>query len=93
MMKNNDYAIIGNSGEYTFFTYKDITITFLTGKNLEKYASVKEWDNGYIVVMCKNKNSSELEEDYIDLLPILKNLKMDPEKFLNPIKEVRVYAD
>lgn len=30
------------------------------------------------------------EEEYIDLLPILENLYIDPEKFLAPITEVKI---
>ena len=68
-------------------------ITFFTGKRLEKYKKILEWDNGYIVVLCKNKNEDKLEEDYIDLLPILGNLYIEPEEFLAPIKEVEVRYD
>ena len=82
-------AYLTNHGEYTIFSYGDKTITFLTSKSLEKYTAVREWDNGYIVVMSKRKGQPE-QEDYIDLNPILENLLMDPEKFLNPIKEVEL---
>ena len=30
------------------------------------------------------------EEEYIDLIPVLKNLYFDPDTFLAPIKEVSV---
>ena len=74
-------AFLSNKGEYTFFKFRDRVITFLTGKRLERYIKVLEWDNGYIVVLCKN---------YIDLLPILDNLYIEPQKFLAPIKKVEV---
>ena len=32
-------------------------------------------------------------EDYIDLIPILRNLYIDEESFLNPIKSVEVSYD
>jgi len=51
---------------------------------------VKEWDNGYLVVMAKYKHNDKLEEEYIDLVPILQNLYLDVDKFLNPIKAVEV---
>ena len=57
--------------------------------NLEKYLEIVEWDHGYIVVISKNYNR-EQEEDYIDLVPILKNLLIEPQAFLEPIKEVKV---
>lgn len=83
-------AFLSSSGEYTFFKFRDRVITFLTGKRLEKYTKILEWDNGYLVVLCKNKNEEVLEEDYIDLLPILDNLLIEANEFLKPIKEVKI---
>ena len=86
-----DTATLSSRGEYSYFTFRDKTISFLTGKNLDRYTAVKEWDHGYLVVMCRNKSDPEREEeDYIDLEPILENLYFDPDRFLNPIKEVRI---
>lgn len=82
-------AYLSNQGRYTIFTYGNKSIRFITSKNLEKYVAVTEWDNGYIVVQSKNFNR-EPEENYIDLIPILENLLIDPVKFLHPIKEVRL---
>lgn len=88
-------ATLSSAGEYSYFTFRDKTISFLTGKNLYRYTAVKEWDHGYLVVMCRNKSDlNHEEEDYIDLEPILVNLYFDPEQFLKPIKEVQIsYAD
>ena len=85
----NETAILSSIGEYTTFTYGGRTLTFLTSKDLERYTEVKEWDNGYIVVMAKYRSKDE-DEDYIDLLPILENLYMDAESFLKPIKGVEI---
>lgn len=82
-------AYLWNEGRYTIFSYGDRTIRFITSKNLEKYTSVVEWDNGYLVVQSKNFGR-EPEENYIDLNPILENLLIDPMKFVKPIKEVRL---
>lgn len=86
-------AFLSSSGEYTFFKFRDRVITFLTGKRLEKYTKILEWDNGYLVVLCKNKNEEVLEEDYIDLLPILDNLLIEANEFIKPIKEVEISYD
>lgn len=43
-----------------------------------------------MVVMVKYRHNQEPEEEYIDLLPILKNLYIDVPQFLKPIKEVRL---
>ena len=86
---DDNIAYLSNCGSYTMFTFRGKTITFLTSKNLEKYTKIVEWDKGYLVVMSKNYGSNE-EEDYIDLIPILENLYMDPQKFLEPIQEVQI---
>ena len=83
-------AYLTNRGEYTVFTYGDRSLTFLTSKSLERYTRVKEWDNGYLVVMAKYKMRPDEEEEYIDLIPILENLYMNPESFLKPIRSVEV---
>ena len=85
----NTTAYLSNQGEYTTFTVGERTITFLTSKNLEKYLDVIEWDHGYLVVISKNKGKPQ-EEDYIDLIPILENLLIDPSSFLEPVKEVKI---
>lgn len=52
-----------------------------------------KWDHGYLVVMAKYAHNQDEEEEYIDLIPILKNLYYDAHKFLTPIKKVRVQYD
>ena len=48
------------------------------------------WDNCYLEVMAKYKNRNDEVEEYINLAPILKNLFMNREAFLKPIKKVRI---
>ena len=86
----NTTAYLSNDGEYTYFYIGDRVVIFLTRKSLEQYKKIVEWDNGYLVVMCKNKNENELEEDYIDLIPIFENLYMDPKKYLSGIERVEL---
>ena len=83
-------AFLSNDNNYTIFKYKDHIIRFLAPYSLERYAEVKEWDNGYLVVMTKYKHSDELVEEYIDLLPILDNLYFDTSEFLWSIKRVGI---
>ncbi len=84
------YAILSSKDEYTVFKYDHWIIRFKAPKSLEYYDKVKEWDNGYLVVMAKYCHNRELEEEYIDLIPILENLYIDSVSFLKPIKEVRI---
>ncbi|MBR4008549.1 hypothetical protein [Fibrobacter sp.] len=52
---------------------------------------MKEWDNGYLVVdAVYSQNKDKLVEDYIDLVPILEDLYIDPKIFLQPITSVEV---
>ena len=79
-----DYAILSNDKNYTVFRF---------GNSLEKYTAVKEWDNGYLVVMAKYSHNTDCEEEYIDLVPLLENLYILPNNFLKGIKEVRIEND
>lgn len=83
-------AILSSDKEFTSFLYNGRNIRFRTSENLEKYTKVVEWDNGYLVVMAKYAHNIEDEEEYIDLIPILENLYIDPEDFLKDIQKVRI---
>lgn len=85
----NNCATIKNEGEYTIFIFDNQKIRFMTSARLERYTKIVEWDHGYLVVMAKYKGLDEIEE-YIDLVPILKMLYYDVDKFLKPIKEVKI---
>ena len=71
--KLSSEALLSNDGDMTSFRYGNNNIRFRSPKCLKRYTEVKEWDNGYIVVMADYEGLGETEE-YIDLLPILKNL-------------------
>ncbi len=91
--KAHETAYLSNKGSYTTFEFKNKRITFLTSKILVRYTKVLSWDNGYIEVMSKKQGKQRAEEDYIDLVPILKNLYIEPSKFIKPIKEVKIKHD
>ena len=46
-------AILSSKNEYTIFKYDRHIIRFRAPYSLERYTRVKEWDNGYLVVMAK----------------------------------------
>lgn len=85
----NSCAFLKNEGEYTVFIFNNQKIRFMTSTKLERYTKIVDWDYGYLVVMAKYKGSDEIEE-YIDLIPILEKLYYDIDKFLKPIKEVKI---
>jgi hypothetical protein len=91
MSKGNisSQALLSNDGELTSFRYGNYNIRFRTPKRLKRYLEIKEWDNGYIVVLADYEGLGATEE-YIDLLPILKNLYINPQTFLEPIKSVKI---
>lgn len=90
---NYDSAFLSNEGNFTVFRYGNYIIRFKAPYSLEKYTAIKEWDNGYLVVMAKYKHNQESEEEYIDLIPILEDLYILPEEFLKSIKEVKIEND
>ena len=83
-------AYLSNDKDMIKFQYGNKIIRFRGPYSLEYFTSIKEWDDGYLVVMAKYKHNQNPEEEYIDLVPILENLYIDVSKFLKPVKEVRL---
>ena len=83
-------AVLSSYKDYTTFTFEDTTLTFRTCSGLERYTKIVTWDAGYIEVMAKYSHKEQEVEEYIDLCPILDDLYMNRECFLEPIKEVRI---
>lgn len=82
-------AYLSCSGKYSEFEFNEYSIRFRTSSHLRKYTEIKTWDNGYLVVTADYDTTGELEE-YIDLIPMLNDLFIDPEHFLPHIREVRL---
>lgn len=85
-------AVLSSEGDLSSFEYGDRRIRFRTPSRLQRYVDVVEWDHGYIVVIASYQGKPDVEE-YIDLTPILRNLYIDPEVFLEPISKVEVRYD
>lgn len=85
-------AILSSDKQFTSFIFNGYNIRFKTSSKLKKYTRIVQWDNGYIVVMAKYEGIPEVEE-YIDLIPILENLYINPDEFLKPIQKVRIQYD
>ena len=88
-MTNTNEAILSNKEDMTSFKFGNYNIRFRTPSRLKRYTDVKEWDNGYIVVMA-DYDGIGITEEYIDLVPILKNLYINPSVFLKPIQTVKI---
>ena len=87
-MKNQ--ALLSSDKDYTVFQYDNHIIRFKAPYSLERYTEVREWDHGYIVAMAKYEHNENPEEEYIDLVPVLKDLYFDADAFLDQIREVKV---
>ena len=83
-------AVLSSYDNNTTFSFGKTTLTFRTCENLERYTKVLKWENGYLEVLAKYRHLDEEIEEYIDLIPVLENLKMDKEAFLKPISGVRI---
>lgn len=83
-------ALLSNENNYTVFSFGNHVIRFAAPYSLERYTEVREWNNGYLVVMAKYRQNQEPEEEYIDLVPILQDLYFDADAFLKPIKGVEI---
>lgn len=81
-------AYLSFDGGISCFSFGDQSIRFRTSDALEGYLRIKTWDRGYLVVDAVYRGLPGVTEDYIDLVPILENLYMDPQAFCEPIKEV-----
>lgn len=90
MSATTGQALLGLEAGFTVFEYGGRCIRFRCPYSLERILSIKEWDKGYLVVDAKYAHGDEPEEEYIDLVPVLENLYIDPDEFLSPIKEVRL---
>lgn len=83
-------ALLSNNGGFTVFSHGGTTLRFRAPHSLERYVRVKQWDDGYLVVDAKYAHLSNPEEEYIDLVPILEDLYIDPEEFLSSVDGVEV---
>ena len=88
----NHTAYLSSAGDFTSFSYGTANIRFRTLPRLIRYEHIKTWDKGYIVTDATYSTAGAVEE-YIDLIPILENLLIDPESFLAPIQEVKIQYD
>lgn len=93
MRPDKEMAFLSSDKDYTIFRFGSHVIRFKAPYSLERYTEVKEWDNGYLVAMAKYRHNNAPEEEYIDLLPILKALYFDAEQCVSSIKEVKVAYD
>lgn len=89
-MSSSNLAFLSNQDRNTVFRFGNHVLPFQAPYSLERYVEVKEWDNGYLVVMAKYSHSDSPIEEYIDLIPILKEQSIDPAAFLSQIHELKI---
>lgn len=88
-MGTENQGLLSNRDGFTVFRFGEHTTRFRAPYSLERYTEVKKWDNGYIVVRAKYSHKVDVKEEYMDLVPILKDLYSDTAAFLEPIEGVR----
>ena len=93
MAMEDGKAILSSEKNYTIFKFGNHIVRFRSPYSLEHYTEVKEWDDGYMVVMAKYAHNNDVEEEYIDLIPILENLYIDAKSVLKSIRKVEVAYD
>ena len=59
-----DTATLGSQDGFSIFSYGNQTICFRAPYSLERYTSVKEWDNEYLVVMAKYRYAPKVLTDF-----------------------------
>ena len=84
----NGTATLSSEKNYTLFSYGERSLKFRAPKSLKRYLHVNKWNSGYIEVETEYEDC--VEEEYIDLGPILRDLCIEQKAFLAPIKKVEV---
>ena len=86
--KSDSVARLSSKADYTIFSYGGKSIRFAAPYSLRRYLRVTKWHDGYMEVEADY--GAGAEEDYIDLRPVLRNLMIDPKRFLKSVKKVEV---
>ena len=81
-------ATLSSEKNYTLFSYGERSLKFRAPKSLRRYLRVNKWNSGYLEVETEYEDC--IEEEYIDLGPILRDLFIEQKAFLAPIKKVEV---
>ena len=86
--KSDSVARLSSKADYTIFSCGGKSIRFAAPYSLRRYLRVTKWHDGYMEVEADY--GAGAEEDYIDLRPVLRNLMIDPKRFLKSVKKVEV---
>ena len=81
-------ATLSSEKNYTLFSYGKRSLKFRAPKSLKRYLHVNKWNAGYIEVETEYEDC--VEEEYIDLGPILRDLCIEQKALPAPIKKVEV---
>lgn len=88
MVNSSRTATLSSKADYTIFSFGGNVIKFSAPYSLRRYIRVRKWHAGYLEVDADYGQG--IEEDYIDLRPILRNLLVNPSRFLKPIENVEI---
>ena len=80
-------AYLYNDGDYTFFKVGREVVKFRTSPYLENYTEIKEYDDGYMVLMAQLSTLAAPDEDYMDIKGVFEELELDTS-ILSQVSEV-----
>jgi|GEM_PF-572775 len=80
-------AYLYNEGDYTFFKVGREIVKFRTSPYLENYTEIKEYDDGYMVLMAQLSTLPVPDEDYFDIKGVFNELELDTS-VLSQVSEV-----
>lgn len=80
-------AYLYNDGDYTFFKVGREIVKFRTSPYLENYTEIKEYDDGYMVLMAQLSTLAAPVEDYMSIKGVYNELELDTS-ILSQIDEV-----
>ena len=59
-MAISNEAVLSSEKNFTVFRFDGHVIRFRAPYSLERYTKVKEWDQGYLVVMAKYRHNDKI---------------------------------
>lgn len=86
-------ALLSSIDDYTVLRCAGKQIKMKAPYSLVRYTEVVDWDDGLITVKAEYNSAPFIDEDYIDLRPVLTRLYINADEFIKNIEKVRICYD